>query len=444
MKPCWLAVLALLLVVPLRGEVKHVVIVSVDGLRPAAYLEPDRLGLKVPTLRRLVAEGASAEGMRSVLPTLTYPAHTSMVTGVTPARHGIFLNAAPDPEMRFGLRWYAEDVRARTLYQAAEEKGLRTAMVFWPVTLGAQVDALLPEFWRGDRDDLKLLRAISTPGLLQGVQERFPAFRFVTPPETRDEDLADVAVHLILTLRPHLLLLHMIGVDRAQHEFGLASPETRAAIENADAQLGRLVRALEQAGLWESTVLFVVSDHGFSPVKKVARPGVHLRQAGLLRLDERERMAAWEAAPICGGGLCEILLKHPEDAATRKKVLELFTRLARIPESGIGRLYSPEETARLSPDAGAFVLLEAAPGFAFSGSPRGEPVEPAGRPAGHGYSPEKPGQRASFVVAGAGIRQQRMTEVSILDLAPTVAFLLGLELPATEGRALRELFEMGE
>ncbi|MBI4466924.1 MAG: alkaline phosphatase family protein [Acidobacteria bacterium] len=426
-----------------QGRVEHVVVVSIDGLRPAYYLEPDRHGLQVPMLRRLVAAGAFAVGMQSVFPTLTYPAHTSLVTGVPPRRHGIFLNEAPDPELRFGLRWYAEDIRARTLYQAAEEKGLRTALVFWPVSLGARADAVFPEFWRGDRDDPKLLRALSTPGLVRGVEERFPDFWFDTPPNTQDKDLAHVAVYLIQTLRPHLLLLHMIQVDHVHHDFGLGSPEARQAVENADAQLGRIVRAVEETGLWERTVLFVVSDHGFAAVERIVRPAVLLRRAGLLSADEHGWVTGWKAATVCGGGTCEVLLEDPTDGAAQKEVLEIFSPLPHDPASGVGRIYSPEETAALSPDPGAFIILEAAPGFHFSSAREGEVVEPSKTRASHGYNPERPDQYASFLVAGAGVRHKRLEKVSLLDIAPTIAFLLGLELPGAEGRVLRELFGSG-
>ena len=416
-------------------------VVSLDGFRPAYYLEPDRYGLKIPTLRALISQGASAEGMRSVFPTVTYPAHTSLLTGVSPRRHGIFTNEAPDPQMKFGLRWYAEDVRARTLYQAAEEKGLRAALVFWPVTLGARADAVFPEFWRGDRDDPKLLRTLSTPGLVRGVEQRFPDFRFDSPPETKDKDLTDIAVHLILTRRPNLLLVHLIQVDHTQHVTGLDSPETRAAVENADAQLGRIVATLKESGLWETTVLFVVSDHGFAPVKTELRPAVLLRRAGLLTADVQGRVGDWKAGVACGGGTCEVLLKDPTDTATQAKVLKIFSPLAKKPGSGIARLYSPQETAALSPDPGAFIILEAAPGFSFSSSPEGQFMQPAKSRAMHGYSPDRPDQLAAFVVAGANVRPGRLVEVSILDVAPTVAFLLGLDLPNVEGRVLRELFK---
>ncbi|HJS58548.1 MAG TPA: alkaline phosphatase family protein, partial [Vicinamibacteria bacterium] len=89
-----------------------VLLVSIDGLRPDYVLEADRYGLKVPNLRRLLAEGAHASAMIGVLPSVTYPSHTTMVTGVSPARHGIFANTTFDPLGRNleGWYWYAEDM----------------------------------------------------------------------------------------------------------------------------------------------------------------------------------------------------------------------------------------------------------------------------------------------------------------------------------------------
>src|SRR5215470_11487073 len=142
----------------------HVVIVSVDGLRPDTYLEADRLGLKIPTLRRLMREGTVAAGAMSVLPSVTYPAHTTIATGVFPARHGIVTNYAWDPVDKnlTGWWWYAEDIRAPTLWDAARAAGRKVALIDWPVTVGAKVDVLVPEYWRaGTPDDQKLERALA-------------------------------------------------------------------------------------------------------------------------------------------------------------------------------------------------------------------------------------------------------------------------------------------
>jgi predicted AlkP superfamily pyrophosphatase or phosphodiesterase len=160
--------------------IRHVILVTIDGLPPAAYLEPDAHGLKVPTLRRMLAGGAASSGAESVFPSVTYPAHTSLITGAHPATHGIVTNTQFDPldQNQAGWRWYAEDIRVPTLLDAARAAGLRSGSVAWPVTVGAPADFLVPDYWRaGIAEDVKLLRALSTPGLLEAAAARFPRFR---------------------------------------------------------------------------------------------------------------------------------------------------------------------------------------------------------------------------------------------------------------------------
>src|SRR5262249_39292549 len=152
-------------------------VISIDGMKPDTYLAPDAHGLKVPTLRELVAHGASAEdGMLSVMPAQTYPAHVSIITGVHPARHGITTNLAEDPDDKNleGWRGYPQHIRVPPIYEVAFRAGLTTAVIEWPATVGARATWLLPEFWRaGTREDVKLVQALSTPGLFERVHARF-------------------------------------------------------------------------------------------------------------------------------------------------------------------------------------------------------------------------------------------------------------------------------
>src|SRR5688572_6620873 len=141
-----------------------VLVISVDGLHPAYVTEADRHGLKIPALRRLMKEGAYARGVVGVVPTVTYPSHTTLMTGLTPQQHGIISNTPFDPlnKNREGWYWYAEDIKAKTLWQVAAGAGLRTASVNWPVTVGDRnISFLLPEYWRASTgDDLKLMRQL--------------------------------------------------------------------------------------------------------------------------------------------------------------------------------------------------------------------------------------------------------------------------------------------
>ncbi len=422
------------------GAIQHVIIVSVDGLMPATYLSPDELSLQVPTLRELARSGAVAAHARSVFPSVTYPAHASIATGVNPRKHGIATNPAWDPMGRNqeGWRWYAEDIRVTTLWDAARRRGLRTALAYWPVTVGARATALVPEYWRaGTAEDLKLARALSTPGLLAEVQKKFPTFLAgYTPPEVKDESLTDVAVHMLETVRPHLLMLHIFQVDHWQHEKGLGSPEAKAAIEIADAQIARLIAAAKRAGIWQRTALVLVSDHGFAAVSQRLRPGVLLREAGLVTLGERNRVKEWQAVTLTAAGHAYIYLKDAADTATQQRVLEVFRPLAGQPGSGVGRVYTQAEIAELGGDAQAFLALEGAEGFAMASGYAGDRMATPSNVATHGFHPERADMQASLIMYGPPIAPGKITAARLIDVAPTVAQWLGLKLSEAEGRPL--------
>ena len=420
--------------------IEHVILVSVDGLMPTTYLRPDAHGLKVPLLREMVRSGAHGAGMTGVFPTLTYPSHTSLATGVNPATHGITTNAAPDPmqQNQQGWRWYAEDIRVPTLWDAARSRGLRTALVWWPVTVGARADALVPEVWRArTRDDIKLVRALSTPGLLAEVEQRYPSLlEGMVPPEVDDESITDVAVHVLETARPNLMLVHLLEVDRWQHRDGPLRGRSLPAIEKTDRMLRRLMEAARHAGIWEKTVLVVVSDHGFAAYRRTVRAGALLRQQGWVTVNDKDEVQSWKAYVVAGGGHAYVYLRDPNDEGARRRLWELFAPLAGKPGSGIGKAYSVDEIKQRGGDPAAALAVEAAPGFAMSnGYPRA--LHGTSRDvATHGFDPGREDMQAALLIYGPAIAAQKLPTVRVIDVAPTIASWLHLELRSAEGKPL--------
>src|SRR5215470_2238165 len=202
----------------LSAETRRLVVLSIDGMMPASYTKADELGLRIPNLRRLMKEGAYASGVTGVLPTVTYPSHTTLLTGVTPRVHGIVGNRIVDPldRARGAWYWFAEDIRVATRVSAASARHLTSGSVFWPVSIGIGTDWDLPEFWRPDSDspfDIRLLKAMTTPGLLEdvGVHRGRPVgFPLV------EQDRVDTALFILDVHRPHLMLIHLIDVDAAE------------------------------------------------------------------------------------------------------------------------------------------------------------------------------------------------------------------------------------
>lgn len=418
------------------AHAKRAIIVSIDGLMPDAYLHPDRYGLKVPVLRQMVERGAHAQFANTVMPAVTYPAHTTIATGVAPSQHGITSNRQLDPTERNqdGWRWYSEDIRVPTLWDTATATGRATALINWPVTVGARPTFLVPEYWRaGTAEDQKLLRAMATPGLLDAVAARFPdLWDKLTPPDTADEAGADIAVHLIETAAPELTMLHIWMVDEMQHRHGPWSAPALAAIEEADRQLGRLITAGERAGIWEDTALVVVSDHGFakSAVRTVVKPGVLLAERGLIERGPDGKISSWKATVQANGGSAYVYLADPSDAATAAAVRAALAPLAAGKDAAVSRLIEGEELAAMGGDPQALFALEAAEGVSFADGTSGPLRAPAGSPGQHGWPPDQAAMRASFLALGPGVAAQDLGGLRLVDVAPTTARWLGFALPS--------------
>src|SRR5262245_40132617 len=429
--------------VPADETPPTVLLVSIDGLRPDYVLEADRYGLRVPNLRRLLAEGAHATAMVGVLPSITYPSHTTMVTGVWPARHGIFANTTFDPLGRNleGWYWYAEDIRVPTLWDAAAQAGLVTASVDWPVTVGARITHNIAQYWRSSGvdapDDAKLKRVLSTPGLLAEAERALGPYPAGEANRIEDDRRrAAFNAYLLETRRPRLQLAYFSALDDAQHASGPGSAPALAVLEAIDALLGQVRTAAERSGGGKA-VIAVVSDHGHNRTERELRLNEALRAAGLILVDEKGRRTDWKAFAWGRGGSTAIMLRDPADQATRRAVSDVLGRLAALPDTPIQKvLDGPAARAAGSyPDA-AFVV-SATPGVRIVDPIEGEVVQP-GVPRGtHGFLPDTPDMHAAFFIAGPGIpRGRNLGRVDMRDVAPTLAALLGLPLPTAEGRNL--------
>jgi predicted AlkP superfamily pyrophosphatase or phosphodiesterase len=435
--PGMFAAVAIVLAACARPLPPRVVVVTVDGLVPDSYVHPDAHGLHVPTLREMVAHGAYSEGARSVFPAVTYPAHTTIATGVLPARHGITTNKPFDPldANQDGWRFYARDIASPALWDVAERAGLRSALLRWPVALGAGVTWMVPEFWRGGipSEETKMLRALSTPGLLEAVAADDPTFASAfTAPEVSDAAVVDIASHVLGTKDARLVMLHLAEVDGAQHHHGLWSPEAVAAIENADRQLGRLEEAIDRSGLGPETTLIVASDHGFANVTRTVRPGALLREAQLVQLDARGKVTDWKAVVQPNAGVAYVYLRDPNDRATAQTVTRLFAEARATPSRSIARVYDRDAIRGVGGDPSAFLAIEADLGTSFAAG-YGDYESAPTVLATHGYDPDRPEMRASLLLRGARVVPGPIADARLVDVAPTAASVLGLALPAVDG-----------
>jgi predicted AlkP superfamily pyrophosphatase or phosphodiesterase len=421
----------------------HVVMISIDGLIPDYYTAPAPLGLNVPTLTAMKLNGAYAEGVEGVYPTVTYPSHTSLISGVRPALHGIYQNRifeAPPAEQTKEWYWFSKDLKTETLWSMAKRAGLTTANVGWPVTAGAEIDYSVPEIADPKEKIQSGKRTLqySTPGLIEKATAAS-----ASDDKTTDGRRTTYAEYILQTYKPNLLLIHLIELDGAHHTYGPRSPEALKTAERMDAYVARIIEATRKAGTFDQTTFFLVSDHGFAPVAKKFEPNVALVKARLITLDADGKPSDWKAAAWPAGGSCAIVLKDAGDKATAKKVTNLFSEMSERDGGPISRVLSQDEMRKLGAIPTAYLMLDAAPGFAFGEELSGPEIHESKNYRGtHGQLPSRAEMRSALIVYGAGARLgAKMVLARMIDIGPTAAAILGLRFENPEGVPMAELIK---
>jgi predicted AlkP superfamily pyrophosphatase or phosphodiesterase len=430
-----------------------VLMISIDGLKPEYVTQAEAHGMKLSFLRSMMRDGTYAEGVIGVWPTVTYPSHTTLITGVAPAVHGIYNNLQFDPEMHYSgaWNWYAAQIKSPTLWKAAHTAGLRTASVGWPVSVGAtDVDWLIPEFWRSsdpsgasNPSDRMLLDALSRPDSL--FQQLEPAAGpYMMGNETTidgDESKTRYALEILRKAKPAFMTIHLSSLDEAEHLSAPFSAEADRTLEAIDGMVARLAAAARAND--PAAVLVVVSDHGFMNITHQVNLYIPFLQAGFIQATPRPQsmyptIDAWKAQPWLGGGMAAVMLHDPADRETEQQVGAMLKKLAADPANGIAQVLDRDAIAKAQgfPDAAFLIVLK--PGYYTGQGISGDLVkEIPGSRGSHGFSPEYPEMRASFFALGEGIaRNRNLGVVDMRQIAPSVAAILGVPLPSAKSAPL--------
>lgn len=451
---CRLLAIAVVLACSVAGGATHdrvVILLSVDGLANF-YVDDPRA--EIPHLRQLIKEGARASGMRASLPTVTWPNHTTLVTGVQPGKHGVLGNhvldratGEPVPFMIDPVYNKEEIVKAPTIYDLAKSTGLRTAALIWPATRGATtLDWTVP-----DVGTIKLVEQYATPSLLKEFTEAGIPWQkqeeWWAAKRGRDRDtmFVQMARHILERHQPHVLLMHLVELDHVQHVGGPRTPEAYDTLKFADGLVGEFKAYLEQKFAGRATLL-VVSDHGFFPFHQGIFPNVLLRKEGLLKAIGG-KVTGGQVRAVAQGGASFIYIL---DKANQASIAEELTRKFRALE-GVSLVLTPEDFPRYGlghPDANPQVpdlVLSAKSGYAFFDVAGGDEIvtKRDERQRGtHGYDPDEPEMQAAFIAWGAGIRPgARLGLISNTSIAPTMALLLGLKMQEVDGPVLKEVLK---
>ncbi|WMJ86909.1 alkaline phosphatase family protein [Anaerocolumna sp. MB42-C2] len=425
------------------GKAKYLMVISYDAFSEDNWEKASKL----PNLLKLIKNGAYTTKLKSVYPTLTYVVHTTMVTGVYPDKHGIYHNNPIQPfvrEQEQNWFWFKKDIKVPAIYDVLQKYHMKSAGILWPVTGKAAISYNIPEIRaiKQENQALKILRN-GSPLYSIRMEKKFGRLRKGIKQPNLDNFTTMCAMDTIKREKPNLLLVHLIDLDDTKHEYGTDSPEIEKVLIRMDKRLGDILKAAEEAGIKKDTVFLIVGDHGQINVRYKIKLNYLLKENGLIY--EENGQMKWRAYIQNAGGAAYLFLKD-KDIEAEQLALKVLKDAITDESYGIERLYTGKELAAFHVEPSIKYMLEAKAGFCFDDSLKGPVITDLKaegvKYATHGFSPDKPGYKCNLVISGDCIKNEfQLGEIQMVDLAPTMANILGIHFADCDGRSLNEIFQ---
>jgi predicted AlkP superfamily pyrophosphatase or phosphodiesterase len=435
----------------------HVILITISGLG-ADEINSQINKLRLPNIQTLRDQGSRALSVESIYPSQLLPAHATIATGTLPADHGITSDYPFNEKLGTQAQepfTLSSDLKGDTIWQISKRGGLTTAAIGFPLTAGDVLDynlpvitnandtgeneSILPLFFNQYVKPQTLIAQIS-PLLKSEDIKPNENMKEISMHQRLDHFKAVAAAYLIENERPNLLLLNFNSFSRAERHYGRASKEAFSALEFIDEQVKRIVDSTERAGL--AATFLILSDFGSMRTEQLFKPNVMLAKKGWLTTGDQGQIISWRAMVQTFGGSAAVFVKENENEQFIREVEKFFSAYHEKSDSPIWRIVPRYEASKLGADPRAAFYLDAAPDFAFSPEVRGARTSSSTDRAGNGYLPSRSEIRAILIISGKGIvRGEKINYARLIDIAPTIARLFGIEMRTARGRVLSEVIE---
>lgn len=410
----------------------RLVLISMD----AVFADDTDFLLSLPTLGKIAKDGVFCDNVQTIYPTLTYPIHTSLVTGCYPDRHGIAHNEPFQPEKPANLRkwhWDADEIQVDTLFTQAYKAGREVATILWPSTGHAKhIRFNFPEVLAlpGEHQALKVLRYGSTGWLLKN--ELVYGRKRVSTKQPHLDDYATLMAEKLIERHetspsisgkprhmPDVLAVHLVDCDAMRHQYGVFSEEAKEALVRLDKRVGTLYEALRLKGLLKDTVFAIVTDHGHQDAK------------GSLPLDAWLRANQVPARAQSLGLGAYIRIRKADYRLVLQVLQDNKERLH------LRHVYTREELCAMHAREDILLAVEPEESIVIVDEEDQEP-----HLATHGFGIDHPGAKTLLWLHGPQFQQGfRLPSCQLVDIAPTLASACGLTLDQAQGRVLEEVFK---
>lgn len=434
----------------MERRTKHLIVISFDGLSTLDF----EFIKSLPNFKKIINEASYCKKVYSVYPTLTYPAHATIVTGKYPKNHGIINNTLVQPQRRSpDWYWQRKYIKGETLYDIAIENGMKVAALLWPVTAKSKIQYNMPEIFANRLWQNQIMVSLlnGSPLFQIILNNKFGALRDGLSQPNLDNFTHKSLLYTLKEKNPDITLVHYTELDTKRHHYGFDSKEAKVALERHDSRLGEIMETLREKNMYEDSTIIVLGDHSSLNEDKIINLNILLKEKGYIKVNSSGKIVDYKVIIKTCDGSAYVYVKEIQNYKLISEIRNLIDDFNKEYKC-IEKIFSRDEAVEFGADPECALMLEANQGYYFLDYVEGEiikgiePYEPGKlhdiTSSTHGYSPFKEGYTTVFIAAGNGIKKGRIIgKMNLIDEAPTMAKLLGLELKNVDGRIVEEIFE---
>lgn len=436
-----------------KGVPKRVVIISLDavGSKDLPFMS------SLPNFRKFMNKAAVCANVSSVYPSVTYPAHTSIITGRMPKNHGVINNTLLQPErMKPDWMWQRKYISGTTLYDEMIKKGWKVASLLWPVTAKSKIQYNLPEIFANRPWENQILVSACNGSLRYQLElnHKFGKLRDGVRQPQLDNFVQASTLYTIDKYKPDMLLVHFTDVDTNRHIYGVTHERVTEALRRHDVRLGKIMQHLEKSGDVKDTTVVVLGDHYQKNTERVVYINYLLREKGLLQVVDNKIVDYQIIAKNCDGA-CYLYCNHvlrgngilPLEPKVEQKLTEVLHLLETEEKYGTTHIYSGKEAGLLGADDTCVAMLEAREGcYYLDGFEKltemVSDMKEGKMKATHGFFPNAEGYKTFFMAMGCGIQEGvQIKRMNLCDIGVTLAELLKVDLGQVDGKVTEELLK---
>lgn len=418
---------------------KKLYIMSFDGLSKIDISKIE----KMPNFKKFFQFASGCKSVESVYPTLTYSAHTSITTGVYPAKHGIINNTKlqmyknnPD------WYWYESEIKRPTFQELANKNGYEILSILWPVMGKSKyIKYNMPEIFSNKiyRGQIYTSLRAGTPSYqIKMFLKFFKLIKRIAEPYL-DNFIHAAYLYSIENYNADINMIHYIDLDYERHRYGFNSKEANIALERLDRRLGDIIKTLKKCGKYEDAVIVILGDHSSIDGENNIYLNTLFYKLNYLEKLNKNKVGKYKiVSKSCDGSSYIYADKNIKDE-------EIIKIIKPLEERGIlEKIYNNKEIIKLGADPSARFMLEAKRGYFFKNEIMDRIIIPVKEAKtyinNHGYSPYlKEDYETVFFISGKGIKKGKWIDyMRLVDEGPTFAKIMGFEMKNTDGKAIDE------